>query len=732
LKILASWLRDFVDVRLPVTELASLLSMRGFEVASIEPVASSPESPLRPTGRAPAGTGLQPCDDGIIDFEITANRPDCLSVVGFAREAATSCRLPLRLPWDEAGRPISGVRPVTAPTPTTVSAAGLEVTIEDADLCPRYAAAVAEVKTGASPAWLADRLMAAGVRPINNVVDVTNYVLIEMGHPMHAFDLEKLGGRQLRARRARAGESLRTLDGENRTLDPEILVIADAGRPQAVAGVMGGAESEVWAGTRLVALESAWFKPASVRRTSRRLGLKTEASTRFERGADISAAAVAIERACALFEQIGAGRRVGEGVDCYPAPRGPVRVKLRREWIARLLGLSVGDADVTRIFAGLGFEVEEEADGWLVRVPTMRVDVTREADLIEEVARHHGYDRVPSTFPPLRSASPRPEPGIARRNLLRHVLTAAGFSEAISYSLVEAAAATPFLATAVERPAGHESAAAGAEPSPPADRLVPLAYPLSEKLAVLRPSLLPGLVDAVAHNRRRENADVRLFEIGSCFLAKAGEHHRLAFVWAGAGTPEHWRGGHRPVDFFDAKGVVERLGEALRVRLAFADASRPYLVPGRTAAATADGVLVGVIGQIAPALAHARDVPGTDDLYAAELDLDTIDTLVPADDIQCQPLPRFPSIVRDISIVVDEGLRSEHVRATIRRSAPETLAHVAEFDRYTGKGVPEGRYSLSLRLTFRSPDRTLTDVEVQAAMARVMDALAREHRAVQR
>ena len=692
MKLLASWLRELADVGLPVADLASLLSMRGFEVASIETVGND--------------------GDAVIDFEITANRPDCLSVAGLAREAATACGVALRLPWDEAGRPISTVRPPAAPTASRLAADGLDVSIEAPDLCPRYAAAVAEVRVGPSPDWLARRLTAAGVRPINNVVDVTNYVPLEVGHPMHAFDLERLAGRQLCARRARAGERIRTLDGEDRALDEGMLVIADAAAPQAVAGVMGGASSEVWAGTRLVAFESAYFQPASVRRTSRRLGVKSEASSRFERGTDINAPVVALERACALLEQIGAGRRTGAVIDVYPAPRGPVEIPLRRARIVHLLGTAVTDAEVVRIFAGLGFDIADTPDGWLVRPPTMRVDVQREADLIEEVARHHGYDRVPPTFPALRDISPRPEPRIARKSLLRHVLAAAGFSEAVTWSFVSASDAAPYAE----------------DGQPP----VPLAYPLSEKFAVLRPSLLPGLVESVAHNRRHDMRDVRLFEVGACVSAARGERHRLAFALTGAGTAEHWAGGHRLVDFFDARGVVERVGEALRLPLTFAAAVCPFLQPGRAASCAAGGEVIGVVGQLLPALAEARGLSGGDEIYVAELDLDAVERLVPDRDAPFEAVPRFPSIVRDISIVVAEDVRAEQLRATIRRAAPPTLAAVREFDRYTGTGIRDGCYSLSLRLTFRSPDRTLTDADVQAAMGGIMEALAREHQAVQR
>ena len=689
---------------MPAPELASLLSMRGFEVAAVE---ATPEGPLSPTGAADPG-------DAVIDFEITANRPDCLSVIGLSREAATATRLPLHLPWDAQGRPVSAVRPTPAPSPATVATDDLSITIADADLCPRFAAAVADVTIGPSPAWLQNRLLAAGVRPISNVVDVTNYVLIEMGHPMHAYDLDRVGGKQLCARRAKPGEKMRTLDGEARTLDGEMLVIADAYAAQGVAGVMGGAMSEVSDSTKVIALEAAYFKPASVRRASKKLGLKTEASSRFERGTDINAPVVAIERALNLLEQIGAGKRRGGMIDCYPAPRGPITVALRRERVGHLIGTPVPDEDVVAILAGLGFGVEPTADGWKTVVPTHRVDIQRETDLIEELARHHGYDRVPSTFPPLHAMPPRPDPRIARKNLLRHVLTGAGFSEAIGFTFIEAAAAKPF--------AGDNPEAA----------LVPLAYPLSEKFAVLRPSLLPGLVDAVALNRRRGTQDVRLFEIGAVFTAEGGEQRRIAFAWSGSSTLEHWSGGHRGVDFFDAKAVVDRIGEALGLALRLETTRVSFLQPGRTAAAWLGDRLIGSFGQLLPAVGDAREMPGQDPTYVAELDLEALDASVSGADVQMQPLPRFPAIVRDISVLLDESLPAAAARATIHSAAPDTLVQVREFDRYQGKNIPEGRYSLSLRLTFRSPERTLTDGEVQQAMDRIVEALGREHGAVQR
>jgi phenylalanyl-tRNA synthetase beta chain len=695
-RIVHPWLRELVDVPADVELTARELSLRGFEVAEIE------------NGPVP-----------VIDFEITANRPDCLSHVGLAREASVIWGVPLQMP--DLAMPMPG------------AAVPLDVRIDDADLCPRYCAQVFEVRVGPSPAWLAQRLEAAGIRSINSVVDVTNYVMLEMGQPMHAFDLDRVAGRMLIIRRAIPGEGLRTLDGVDRALEDDMLVIADAERASAIGGVMGGAESEIGSATRLIALESAYFVPPSVRRTSKKLGLKTEASTRFERGGDINAPPVGVARAAVLFDRIGAGRPLGALIDRYPVPRSPGRIYLRASRIARVLGQEVPPEDVPRFLEPLGFGVaptvpqaqgrpeggrangREAEPGWMVTVPTWRVDVVREVDLIEEVGRHFGFDRLPVTFPPLDAPQAPPDRRIGRDRLIRRVLTATGFSEAMTFAFMERDAALPFSEN-------------GAEPAA-------IANPLSEKYAVLRPSLLPGLVDAAVHNRRRERRDVQLFETGSRFTAE-GEGRAAALVWSGAATPAHWSAPARPVDFFDVKGVAEQLTRALGVETDCVPAVRPYLVSGRSADLIAhdDGRTrhVGVVGQIAPAIAAARGFPPLEEMYAVEIDLNALGDPAPSDDLKAQSLPRFPSIVRDISIIVDEVLPAATVRGTIRSTAPPTLVSIAEFDRYHGKGVPDGRVSLSLRLTFRASDRTLTDQEADEATNRIVGALRTAHGAERR
>jgi len=701
MKVLVSWLRDFVDVTASPEEIAKTMSVRGFAVEGLEHIDwDSSETRIAKA-------------DAVIDFEVTGNRPDCMCVVGMAREIATAFSLPMRRPVargksgdDEDG---SSLRLVSL---KAVDKADIDVVIENPELCPRYAGAVADVTVGPSPGWMQARLQAAGVRPISNIVDVTNYVLLEMGQPMHAFDFTKLGGARIVVRTARAGESIKTLDGQTRELTGDMLVIADAERPVAMAGVMGGAESEVAEGTAAIVLESAYFNPLSVRRTSKTLGLKTEASMRFERGLDPRLPVTAMERACALLETIGAGRARGTVVDRYPTRVEPRTLRLRRDRIKGLLGAAVPDADVKRILESLGFTLRDGADGgWDVNIPTRRVDIAREVDLIEEVARHYGFDKLPSTFPPLTAAPPPNDPRIGRARHLRGIMTAAGFSEAMTFGFVPANAAAPFA---------------------PEGELVPIANPLSENFAVLRPSALPGLVDAVTHNRRREQRDVRLFEVGARFSRSDGERRSLACAWTGAATAEHWSGGARDVDFFDMKGLAERIGDALRLEVTTETHRENWLVAGRSAAVVAGGTRVGVIGQLTPAVAEAHGLRSNDPVYVAEIDLDAADAIAPKDEGRIEPLPRYPSVSRDISILIDATLPADAVRATIREAAPRTLVQIREFDRYQGKGVPEGQVSLSLRLTFRASDRTLTDAEVQSAMDAILAALKDRHAAQQR
>jgi phenylalanyl-tRNA synthetase beta chain len=669
-KIVHEWLSDLVDVPDDVEVVAREISLRGFEVASVE--------------------------NGVIDFEITANRPDCLSHLGIAREASVIWNTPLKV--KHALQVETG--------------AAVPVSIEAADLCPRYAAQLFDVTVGDSPDWLRRRLEAAGVRPINNVVDVTNYVMLEIGQPMHAFDLDRLAGERLVVRRAHPGETLRTLDGVDRTLDEEMLVIADAERPVAIGGVMGGQESEIGPKTTRMVLESACFTPASIRRTSKRLGLRTEASTRFERGTDFWGPILGLTWASSLLEQIGAARP-SAWVDAVAAPRHATELVLRASRIPRVLGMDVPTDEVQRILLSLGFAVQNyDPSFWIVTVPTFRVDVTREVDLIEEVGRHFGFDRLPTTFPALTVAQAPPDARIARDRRIRSLLTSAGLSESMTFAFIEREAALPFCEE-------------GFAPAP-------IANPLSETFAVLRPSLLPGLIDSCAHNRRRGRKDVRLFETGSRFTA-SGEGRAVGLVCTGPAEATHWSAGERTTDFYDVKGIVELLLAALGADEARVSAATvPYLAAGRAAVVSSGDTVIGALGQLLPSLAEARGMPAGDEVYVVELDMDALAACAPARELRAESLPKYPAITRDLSILVGEALPAAAVRGTIRSAAPEFLESIVEFDRYQGKGIPEGSVSLSVRLTFRSAARTLTDQEVEAAMTTIVAALEREHAAQRR
>jgi phenylalanyl-tRNA synthetase beta chain len=563
---------------------------------------------------------------------------------------------------------------------------------------------------------MAARLQAAGVRPISSIVDITNYVNLEIGQPMHAFDLGRLAGPEIRIRRARPGETITTLDNVARKLDPDMLVIADRDRAQAIAGVMGGAASEVTDATTTIALESAYFKPASVRRTSKRLGLKTEASTRFERGADISA-------------QMVANRAIHRADDADW--RRPGRRRSRR-----LLPASTrtradpsaarsADAAAGRVSAGRGCGADSHAPGTRGRRRLRRLG-RRRADLPRGSAargRPHRGSRPACRLRQARADVPRrhhggaaADPRIGRDQLVRRILAAAGLSEAVTFGFIEAKAVEAFSSAAVA-----------------------VANPLSAKFDTLRPALLPGLVDAVAHNRRHGRRDVGLFEIGARF-AVDGETRGVGLAWTGNGAFEHWSGGQREVDFFDAKGLVQELCDALGVPATFAPADDPFLVPGQAASVLVAGES-GDAARVASSVrsrrrfAEARGLPRQDRVFAAELNLDALARARVATADATRSLPRHPFVVRDLSVVVADTLPAEIIRGTIHaagRDTPAPLASVSFFDRYQGQGVPQGGVSLSVRLTFQAADRTLIDSEVQQSVDTILAALIREHGAIQR
>jgi phenylalanyl-tRNA synthetase beta chain len=593
-----------------------------------------------------------------------------------------------------------------------LTTAGWRITIEDQDLCPRYAARlIADVAVGPSPAWLAQRLRAAGLRPINNVVDVTNYVLWEMGHPLHAFDGNHLADRHVVVRRARPGETVVTLDGQTRALADTMLVIADPERAVAVAGVMGGGNSEVGPSTRTVLLESAYFAPGSVRRTAKALGLSTEASYRFERGADIEGLRNALDRAARLIAELGGGRVAAGVLDAYPVPRRPVAVPLRLARIQQVVGACPPRTVVADILRGLGFPATERNGDFDVVVPAFRRDVAIEDDLVEEIARVWGYDKIPSTLPSGALALTRRPRHLVARDTVRRVLTDAGCQETVSLSLTD--------------PAYLRHVAL----SPGDARVVRLQNPLAADRSVMRPTLLFGLLEALATNVHRQAPDVRLFELGRVFEGVGAgvlprEDTRVGVVLTGLRAPRAWYAPRARADVFDAKGLVEGLVEALgRGEVSVEPSSAAYLEDGRGATVAVQGVPVGVLGELHPDVQKAFDLPAP--VFVAEVSLDAIESL-PDRVVQYRPLARYPGVQRDLAVVVSTDVPAAEVGRAIEAIRPPWLRRVALFDVYEGAQVGPGRKSLAYGLLYQADDRTLTDAEVNRAHGEVVERLRAE------
>lgn len=656
---------------------------------------------------AAAGTPLvQALDltDVILDLSLTPNRPDCLGILGVAREVAALTGGTLKALSAE----------VEESGPAAASEAA--VVIEDPELCPRYTGRVIlGISVAPSPFWIQRRLRSAGIRAINNLVDVTNYVLMETGHPLHAFDLERLGGRRIVVRQARAGEHLKTLDGLERSLSPGMLVIADARDPVALAGIMGGETSGVSAETRNVLLESAYFQPAGIRRTARNVGLSTEASYRFERGADPDMAPRANNRAAELMRRIAGGSVCPGVLDVRPRPVEPVRVDLRLGRTNRVLGTRIDGGAVAECLRRLGLPSTQEGDVFHVRVPTFRPDLTREIDLIEEVARLYGYDRIPSSLPrtPMR-ATPRPDSEVVS-DRVRGILQAGGFCEAITYSFIDE--------VWFER--------LHIPPDDPRRALVRLRNPLSREQGVMRTTLVPGLLEAVARNVNRRNYNLKLYELGRVFLQGADPRAlpREPLMLGGALTARNerilWHGNRRQVDFFDVKGAVEAVGNRMGIAdLRFSAAAVPFLDPEQSAVVSGAGTAIGFCGLLDRAVQEDLDLPQPVALWEISLE----GCLGTAGSPRAfSALPRHPAVLRDLAVVVDFAKKAGEILAEIREAGGPLLEEAALFDVFEGKPLPPGKRSLAFALTFRALDRTLTDEEVrgihEAIVSRLKDRL---------
>lgn len=683
MKVSYLWLKEFVDFDATPQELAEDLSMLGVVAGKVEAAGN----------------------DYVLDLDVTTNRPDCLSHFGVAREVAARYQQPLRSPDFSATESARQAR-------TEIS-----VTIASPELCSRYCARVMKgVKVAPSPLWLAQRLESLGIRDINNVVDATNYVLLELGHPLHAFDLSRIQGRQIIVRQARPKEVLVTLDGESRELAADMLVIADRDRAVALAGIMGGAESEIGFSSSDVLLESAWFEPTGIRGTSKAMGLHTEASHRFERGADVIAARLAIDRAAALIQQLAGGELLAGVVDAYPPRAERPAIPLRRSRIGHVMGTPIENAFVERILVALNFQILSRSDeGWQVQSPASRLDVDREIDLIEEIARHYGYGRFASTLPAW-TGNALPRPDLVKERTLKQRLLGLGYSETITYSFIAAAENEKF---------------GDAEP-------VRLRNPLSLETEVMRTSMVPGLLASCRYNYFRARRSVRIYEIGRLYPADEAHPLRekpfLGILASGNAQEKTVHSGYRPFNFFDLKGDIETLLESLKMPagelrwLTRQDGAviPDYYHPTVSAEFFLGNDSLGVVGQLHPSVSESNKI--RQPVFLAEIPLAFWYDFVPAP-FQIKEPPKFPAVQRDLSLIVDEDLPYVCVTSAILQVAASEEMPVqscAAFDTYAGGVVPSGKKGLGVSIFYQASDRTLVEEDVNRYHETVLNRLREE------
>ena len=668
-------------------------------------ISDSHEGILVLSPEAPIGTPLSAyLGDVIFDLDVTPNRPDCLSVIGIAREIAALTGRSLRLSpiqYEELEGSIGSFA---------------SVDIVEPDLCPRYCASlITGIKIAPSPSWLQQRLNNCGMRPINNVVDVTNYVMLEYGQPLHAFDYHKLKGRQIIVRRAGNGEPITTLDGSERILNPDILVIADKEEAVAVAGIMGGLYSEVTDKTETILLESANFNHAAIRRGCGHLQFQSEASIRFDKGLNSDLPLLPLKRATQLLLELAGGRAAKGIIDVYPGKSNPKPILLTAREVERISGLKANIGEILKVLKALGFECQESDSGSQisVSVPYWRSDVKCPADLIEEVVRIIGYEKIPIT----RLGSPLPQqksklsPSAQHSNIkekLRNILAGFGFQEILTYSLVSLEKLQKL--------------------SPRLELKIPplkVANPMTREQEYLRTSLRAGLLSTLSRNQKFEQAGIRLFEIGKAFLPRGKdlpeEREMLCAVLSGSRTELSWQAGKEPLDFFDAKGAVENLLNQLGLKASFDVSNDEILFPGRGANIIVEDDKVGIVGDVHPRVAQAFELSNT--ICLIEIDLEKLLTRITRTK-EYQPIPRFPSVTRDIALVIDEQVSYRTVENIIR-SFP-LVKHVILFDLYRGEQIPEGKKSFAIRIVYQSPKHTLTDEEVDQTQEQMLARLHQE------
>jgi phenylalanyl-tRNA synthetase beta chain len=647
--------------------------------------------------------------DPVLEISLTPNRADCLSLLGIAREAAGLQGTSLKRPAFQMPEALDRIDDHTS------------VHIEAPDHCPRYAARlITNITVAPSPFWLQDRLRSVGLRPINNLVDITNFVMLETGQPLHAFDFDRLADNRIVVRTARPGEQFTTLDGKERQLTPEMLMICDGEKPVAVGGVMGGLNSEIEEGTSRVLLESAYFDPVSIRKTAKKLGLNTDASHRFERGVDPRGTLHALDRAAALMVELGRGKLMDGHIDaCHDLPTSePIRLSVPAA--NRTLGTCLDAGQMAGLLRSIEFQVDDSGDDQLqVTVPSFRVDVSRPEDLMEEIARLWGYDNIPVSFAAIPVGSRVAEKSWLQRQLTSEKLAGLGFNEAINYSFIH-------------RDSGDRI---GLGPDDARRRTVEILNPLSEEQAVLRTSLIPGLLETMQRNLARQVRTMKLFEVGKVFLSRGAncqpeEIDMLVGLWTGDRSASGWFGKSTPCDFYDLKGIVESLLTGLHVpeagftKLAVEECT--FTQPGASARIILAGRQAGIIGQVHPKVLDAYNLKQP--AFVFEINFGQLVESIP-DTVVARPLPKYPATARDATLIIDQGIEARALIAKVKSMDQPLLEEVHIFDVYQGKPVPENRKSISLRLTYRSAYETLEDDTVNQIHKEITDRLVESFKA---
>ena len=687
MKVQVDWLKEYTEIDVPTDELGHVLTMAGLEIESHETV------------ELPDGEKSE-----VLELNVTPNRGYCLSHIGVAREVSALLNKSLKLP-----DPLKALESVWG-----VVKVEERVSVENMEpkLCPRYCALVIEnVKVGPSPKWLKDRLTAIGLRPINNIVDITNFVMMEYGQPLHAFDRDLLADNKIIIRRAKKGEPFASLDGTELKLEPDALVIADGEKPVALAGIMGGTNCQVSEITCHVVLESACFDPTTVRKGSKKYGLRSDSSYRFERGVDWNGVVSAQARAALMIKELAGGEICLGRVDIYPQEQKPIFVSLRMSRLNQLLGASFNSEQVQDILFRLGMEVPNQSENMEVKIPSFRPDLLREVDLIEEIARIDGFDKVDTVYP---VAGVRPVRISAKQNIIkkvREVFCCAGFAETVHYSFIECVVAEEFkTAFASER-----------------NRVIALKNPLSSEYDTMRTSLLPGLLKTAGLNLSKGQKPLKLFEVGSVYFSDSNgartEKAVLSAIVLGPYELTPWKPRGGDYDFYDLKGTLEMLITHLHLKLEIFPDSRPFLLPDKSVRVQISDKELGFLGQMAPEQNLVGELG--QNVYALELDLGALEKSA-SSSLQFKPIPKFPETYRDISILVDRSVTSQKAADVILKTGSPLIQKVELYDHFEGKKIQADKKSLTFALSFQSAERTLSDDEVNPLFEKIVQTLKSE------